>query len=176
MAGLEPAVIVRALATQEGIVSGRFQTFHAQDGLTAIVDYAHTPDGLAKVLETAAEFAKGKIITVFGCGGDRDPKKRPVMGEIAGKLSQYCVITSDNPRTEDPEAIIDQVEQGMKKTGCAYERVADRREAIARAIAIAEPEDVVMIAGKGHEDYQIIGREKIHLDDREEVKKALNSR
>lgn len=176
LTGLMPEVIIRALATQEGVVSGRFQTFHAQDGLTAIVDYAHTPDGLAKVLETAAEFAKGRIITVFGCGGDRDPKKRPVMGEIAGKLSQYCVITSDNPRTEDPEAIIDQVEEGMKKTECAYERLADRREAIARAIALAKPEDVVMIAGKGHEDYQIIGREKIHLDDREEVKKALESR
>ena len=147
--------------------------FRGNDGVTAIVDYAHTPDGLAKVLETAAEFVKGRIITVFGCGGDRDNKKRPIMGEIAGRMSQYCVITSDNPRTEDPEAIINEVEAGVKPTGCAYERITDRKEAIARAIAMAEPEDVVMIAGKGHEDYQIIGREKIHLDDREEVQKAL---
>ena len=95
------------------------------------------------------------------------------MGEIAGRMSQYCVITSDNPRTEDPEAIIDEVEMGLKPTGCEYERIVDRREAIAKAIAMAKPEDVVMVAGKGHEDYQIIGREKTHLDDREEVQKAL---
>lgn len=176
LAGLTPEKITQALIMKEDIVAGRFQTFRAEDGLTAIVDYAHTPDGLAKVLETAAEFAKGRIITVFGCGGDRDPKKRPIMGEIAGQLSHYCIITSDNPRTEDPEAIITQVEEGLKPTGCAYEREADRRKAIAKAVSIAKPEDVIMIAGKGHEDYQIIGREKIHLDDREEVKKALSSR
>ena len=98
------------------------------------------------------------------------------MGEIAGKMSQYCLITSDNPRTEDPEAIIDEVEKGLKPTGCPYERIADRKAAIARAIQMAQPEDVVMVAGKGHEDYQIIGREKIHLDDREEVEKALEMR
>lgn len=176
LAGLSPEVIVRGMDIREAIVAGRFQTFRGRDGVTAIVDYAHTPDGLENVLQTAAEFAKGRIITVFGCGGDRDNKKRPVMGEIAGRMSQYCIITSDNPRTEDPERIIDEVEEGVKPTGCPYERIADRRQAIARAIAMAGAEDVVMIAGKGHEDYQIIGREKIHLDDREEVKKALEGR
>ena len=173
LAGVPAENIVKSMDVQVALVPGRFQMFRGSDGVTAIVDYAHTPDGLAKVLETAAEFAKGRIITVFGCGGDRDNKKRPIMGEIAGRMSQYCVITSDNPRTEDPEAIIDEVEMGLKPTGCDYERIADRREAIARAIAMAKPEDVIMVAGKGHEDYQIIGREKIHLDDREEVQKAL---
>ena len=173
MAGVPAENIVKSMDVKVALVPGRFQMFRGCDGVTAIVDYAHTPDGLAKVLETAAEFVKGRIITVFGCGGDRDNKKRPIMGEIAGRMSQYCVITSDNPRTEDPEAIINEVEAGVKPTGCAYERITDRKEAIARAIAMAEPEDVVMIAGKGHEDYQIIGREKIHLDDREEVQKAL---
>ena len=173
MAGVPAENIVKSMDVKVALVPGRFQMFRGNDGVTAIVDYAHTPDGLAKVLETAAEFVKGRIITVFGCGGDRDNKKRPIMGEIAGRMSQYCVITSDNPRTEDPEAIINEVEAGVKPTGCAYERITDRKEAIARAIAMAEPEDVVMIAGKGHEDYQIIGREKIHLDDREEVQKAL---
>ena len=173
MAGVPAENIVKSMDVKVALVPGRFQMFRGNDGVTAIVDYAHTPDGLAKVLETAAEFVKGRIITVFGCGGDRDNKKRPIMGEIAGRMSQYCVITSDNPRPEDPEAIINEVEAGVKPTGCAYERITDRKEAIARAIAMAEPEDVVMIAGKGHEDYQIIGREKIHLDDREEVQKAL---
>lgn len=176
MAGIAPEQIVRSLDVPVAFVPGRFQVFRGSDGLTAIVDYAHTPDGLAKVLETAAEFAKGRIITVFGCGGDRDNRKRPIMGEIAGRMSQYCIITSDNPRTEDPEAIIDEVEAGVKPTGCPYERIADRRRAIEQAIRMAQPEDVIMIAGKGHEDYQIIGREKIHLDDREEVKKALEAR
>lgn len=176
MAGVAAEKVVAGLNVKEALVPGRFQMLRSADGVTAIVDYAHTPDGLAKVLETAAEFAKGRIITVFGCGGDRDNKKRPVMGEIAGRMSQYCIITSDNPRTEDPEAIIDEVEAGMKLTDCPYERLADRREAIARAIAMAGPKDVVMVAGKGHEDYQIIGREKLHLDDREEVQKALARR
>jgi UDP-N-acetylmuramoyl-L-alanyl-D-glutamate--2,6-diaminopimelate ligase len=173
LAGVPAEKIVESMDVQVALVPGRFQMFKGEDGVTAIVDYAHTPDGLAKVLETAAEFAKGRIITVFGCGGDRDNKKRPIMGEIAGRMSQYCVITSDNPRTEDPEAIIDEVEMGLKPTGCDYERIVDRREAIAKAIAMAKPEDIVMVAGKGHEDYQIIGREKTHLDDREEVQKAL---
>ena len=176
LTGIGAEQIIASLDVKKAFVPGRFQMFRGKDGVTAVVDYAHTPDGLANVLETAAEFTKGRIITVFGCGGDRDPKKRPIMGEIAGKMSQYCLITSDNPRTEDPEAIIDEVEKGLKPTGCPYERIADRKAAIARAIQMAQPEDVVMVAGKGHEDYQIIGREKIHLDDREEVEKALEMR
>lgn len=176
LAGVSSEVICEALDIKETKVAGRFETFHSEDGVTCVVDYAHTPDGLENVLQTAKEFVRNRIITVFGCGGDRDPKKRPIMGEIAGRMSDYCIITSDNPRTEDPESIIDQVEAGTRPTGCEYIRLADRREAIARAVEMAESGDVVMIAGKGHEDYQIIGREKIHLDDREEVKKAIEKR
>ena len=176
MAGVPASVIIRGLDLDRPLVAGRFETFHSADGVTAVVDYAHTPDGLENVLETAREFVRGRVITVFGCGGDRDPKKRPIMGEIAGRLSDFSIITSDNPRTEDPEAIIDEVEVGTKATGGAYIRIADRRTAIAKAIAMAKEGDVVMVAGKGHEDYQIIGREKIHLDDREEVKAALLKR
>ena len=176
LAGVAPDVIVRGLNLEKPLVAGRFETYHSVDGVTAVVDYAHTPDGLENVLETAREFVKGRVITVFGCGGDRDPKKRPIMGEIAGRLSDFSIITSDNPRTEDPEAIIDQVEEGIKPTGGEYIRITDRRSAIAKAIDMAKDGDVVMVAGKGHEDYQIIGRVKIHLDDREEVKAALEKR
>lgn len=173
LAGIDQDVIVRALSVDVTRVAGRFETFRSGDGVTAVVDYAHTPDGLENVLQTANEFARGRVITVFGCGGDRDPLKRPIMGEIAGRLSDFCIITSDNPRTEDPESIIDQIEPGVKKTDCAYIRNSDRKEAIKAAIEMAKDGDVVMVAGKGHEDYQIIGREKLHLDDREEVRKAL---
>ena len=116
------------------------------------------------------------MITVVGCGGDRDRTKRPVMGRIAGQYSDYVILTSDNPRTEDPFAILAEIEPGTKETGCPYEVVEDRREAIARAIAQAQPGDIVLVAGKGHEDYQIIGRTKHHLDDVEEVRKAFKER
>ncbi|MCF0136076.1 MAG: UDP-N-acetylmuramoyl-L-alanyl-D-glutamate--2,6-diaminopimelate ligase [Lachnospiraceae bacterium] len=176
LCGISPESIVKSLNLDHTIVDGRFETFRSRDGVIAVVDYAHTPDGLKNVLETAREFARGRIITVVGCGGDRDPVKRPIMGEIAGRLSDYCVLTSDNPRTEDPEKIIDRVEDGTRPTGCPYIRTADRREAIRLAIAMARPSDIVMVAGKGHEDYQIIGRTKIHLDDREEVTARLAER
>lgn len=138
-----------------------------------MVDYAHTPDGLENVLKTAKEFAKGKIITVFGCGGDRDKTKRPIMGETAGRLSDYCLITSDNPRTEDPLQIIGEVEAGIRKTGCPYEKIPDRREAIRHAAALAESGDVILVAGKGHETYQIFPDRTIHFDDVEEVRDAF---
>lgn len=176
MSGLDAKQIAAALDLERTVAAGRFETLRSKDGVIAVVDYAHTPDGLKNVLETAREFAKGKIITVFGCGGDRDPIKRPIMGEIAGNLSDYCIVTSDNPRTEDPEKILDQIEVGIEKTKCSYERMADRKEAIRKAILSAKRGDVVMIAGKGHEDYQIIGRTKIHLDDREEVRAAFEAR
>lgn len=163
---------------QEGLqhilgVSGRFQTIKSKRGFNAIVDYAHTPDGLENILNTAKEFVTGRIITVFGCGGDRDRTKRPIMGEIAGRLSDYCIITSDNPRTEDPQAILNDVEEGVKKTSCPYTKLVDRREAICHGVSYAKQGDIVLIAGKGHENYQIFPDKTIHFDDVEEVKKAF---
>ena len=159
-------------AVEEGIdgvrgVAGRFEKVENSRGIPVIVDYAHTPDALEKVLNTAGEFTKGRIITVFGCGGDRDPSKRPLMGEAAGKLSDFCVVTSDNPRTEDPDAIIEQILPGIRGTECTYEVEPDRRRGIKRALQEWQPGDTVIIAGKGHEDYQIIGTVKHHFDDRE---------
>lgn len=164
--------IVAGLQSNVG-VSGRFQTIKSKRGYNAIVDYAHTPDGLENILKTAQEFVKGKIITVFGCGGDRDRTKRPIMGEIAGKLSDYCIITSDNPRTENPAMILDDVEVGMKKTNCEYIKLVDRREAICHAVEYGKKGDIIVIAGKGHENYQIFADKTIHFDDVEEVKKAF---
>lgn len=151
-------------------IKGRFQAIESPSGYTAIVDYAHAPDGLLNVLETMNGFKSGKIITVFGCGGDRDKTKRPIMGEIAGKYSDYCIITSDNPRTEDPYVILDEIEVGMKRTSCDYTKLVDRREGIEAGLSMAEPGDLILIAGKGHEDYQIIGKTKHHFDDAEIVR------
>lgn len=132
-----------------------------------IIDYAHTPDGLEKVIHTVKGFARGRVITLFGCGGDRDKTKRPIMGEIAGRYSDYTVLTSDNPRTEDPFSIIGDIYAGMAKTDGKYCIVPDRRAAIFHALSLAEPEDVVLIAGKGQEEYQIIGKEKLPFNERE---------
>ncbi|MFZ5965852.1 MAG: UDP-N-acetylmuramoyl-L-alanyl-D-glutamate--2,6-diaminopimelate ligase [Bacillota bacterium] len=147
-------------------VPGRFELVGNTGDHCIIVDYAHTPDALENVLNTTKEFVKGKLITVFGCGGDRDKTKRPMMGEIAGKLSDYCVITSDNPRTENPGVIMEEIENGIKKTDCKYKMIVDRRMAIHEAIASSTPGDVIVIAGKGHETYQIIGSNVIDFDDR----------
>lgn len=170
--GIPMETIIAGLKENYG-VPGRFQTIKSHRGFNAIVDYAHTPDGLENILKTAREFVKGRIITVFGCGGDRDRTKRPIMGEIGGRLSDICVITSDNPRTEDPELIIKDVEEGIKGTGCPYECICDRKEAILHAISIAKEGDVVVIAGKGHEDYQIFKDKTIHFDDAEVVREAF---
>ncbi len=148
-------------------VAGRFESLDNSRGIPVIVDYAHTPDALENVLKTAREFTEKRIITVFGCGGDRDRTKRPVMGEIAGRNSDFCVVTSDNPRTEDPEAILQDIVPGIEATGCEYVVIEDRRRAIKRALTEYRPGDAVIIAGKGHEDYQIIGTVKQHFDDRE---------
>ena len=128
---------------------------------------------MENILNTAREFVKGRIITVFGCGGDRDRTKRPIMGEIAGKLSDYCIITPDNPRTENPALILEDVEEGVKKTNCAYTKMVDRREAICHGVEYAKEGDVIVIAGKGHENYQIFADKTIHFDDVEEVRKAF---
>lgn len=170
--GIPMEEIVVGLAENTG-VAGRFQTVRSKNGAQAVVDYAHTPDGLDNVLKTAAEFAQGRIITIFGCGGDRDKTKRPIMGEIAGKRSDYCIITSDNPRTENPQEILSQIEEGMKMTACRYEKLVDRREAILRGAGMAQAGDVIVIAGKGHETYQIFKNETLHFDDVEEIRKAF---
>ncbi|GMQ59909.1 UDP-N-acetylmuramoyl-L-alanyl-D-glutamate--2,6-diaminopimelate ligase [Vallitalea sediminicola] len=166
--GVPMDVVIKGLEKNKGI-RGRFQSFTSSKGYTVIVDYAHAPDGLLNVLQSMKEFAKARIITVFGCGGDRDTSKRPIMGEIAGTNSDYCVITSDNPRTEDPISIIDEVEIGIKKTKCEYVKVADRLKGIHTALSMAKEGDLILIAGKGHEDYQILHDKVIHLDDAEVV-------
>ncbi|HHY90485.1 MAG TPA: UDP-N-acetylmuramoyl-L-alanyl-D-glutamate--2,6-diaminopimelate ligase [Clostridiales bacterium] len=147
-------------------VPGRFELIPGTGDHTIIVDYAHTPDALENVLKAIREFAQGRIITVFGCGGDRDKTKRPIMGRIAGELSDYCIITSDNPRTEDPITIMNEIELGIKETVCKYKMIEDRKDAIREAIDMSAPEDVVLIAGKGHETYQILGNKVIDFDDR----------
>ena len=152
-------------------VPGRFERIFADVPFEVIVDYAHTPDGVKNVLQTAAQICKGKIITVIGCGGDRDNSKRPIMGKIASDLSDVVIITSDNPRTEDPEKILDEIEAGIDKKN--YERVIDRRAAIFRAIELAKAGDIVLILGKGHENYQILSTGKIHFDDREIALEAI---
>lgn len=148
------------------VVPGRFELVPNEKNLVIIVDYSHTPDALENALTTIKEFSEGNIITVFGCGGDRDKTKRPIMGEIAGKLSDYCIITSDNPRTEDPEEIIKDVEVGIKRTLCKYKMIVDREHGIREAIHACGPKDVILIAGKGHETYQILGNKVIDFDDR----------
>jgi len=140
-----------------------------------LVDYAHTPDGLENALLACRPFCKGRLICVFGCGGDRDRSKRPLMGAIAARLSDAVVVTSDNPRTEDPQRILDDVVAGIPAGG-DLQVEGDRARAIAMAIAEAGPEDLVLIAGKGHEDYQILGTEKIYFDDREQAETALRAR
>ena len=145
---------------------------HAGD-FAVVVDYAHTDDALKNVLRTARAVARGRVITVFGCGGDRDRTKRAPMGEAAASLSDVVIATSDNPRTEDPEAILRDVEPGLRAAGKPYLKITDRRAAIGRAVGEARAGDIVVIAGKGHEDYQIIGTEKHHFDDREVALEAL---
>lgn len=154
-------------------VPGRSEVVPTTRNFTVIVDYAHTPDSLENILKASRVYTKGKIICVFGCGGDRDTAKRPMMGEIAGKLAGYTVITSDNPRSEKPEEIIRQIEEGMKKTNGKYKVIVDRKKAIEHALRKAEKGDLILIAGKGHETYQEINGEKHHFDDREVVRELV---
>lgn len=151
------------------VVPGRFELVKNSKNIIAFVDFAHTPDALKKVLLTAGDLTKGRIICVFGCGGDRDKTKRPFMGKIAGSHSDYCILTSDNPRTESQEEIFAQIEEGLYESGCIYEVIEDRREAIKRAIKIYKKGDIIIIAGKGHENYQIIGGAKKYFSDRETI-------
>jgi UDP-N-acetylmuramoyl-L-alanyl-D-glutamate--2,6-diaminopimelate ligase len=172
-------------------VAGRFERVtangkngHNAEDITVIVDYAHTPDALANVLRTVRDAQanqgvcrpKGRVITVFGCGGDRDRAKRPMMGEEAARLSDYVIATSDNPRSEDPLLILNDIRVGLARVGKHYDLMVDRREAIFRAIMQARPGDVIVIAGKGHETYQILPTGKIDFDDREVSREALAER
>ncbi|MBE6212618.1 MAG: UDP-N-acetylmuramoyl-L-alanyl-D-glutamate--2,6-diaminopimelate ligase [Rikenellaceae bacterium] len=156
-------------------VSGRFETVIAKDGTTAVVDFAHTPDALENIIKTIDELRQGgqRLIVVCGCGGDRDKTKRPIMGGMAAKMADIAIFTSDNPRTEDPEQILREMEAGVE-SGDKYLKITDRHEAIKTAVMLAEPRDIILLAGKGHEDYQIIGTEKHHFNDKEVVKEYFN--
>ena len=177
--GTPPACIESAIS-KNIIIPGRLEKIENNAGFEVLVDYAHTPDALRNVLNTLVSLKKNNIITVFGCGGDRDSKKRPQMGQIAGQLSDYVIITSDNPRSEDPEKIIKEIEGGIKNSSSQhnnYIKIVDREKAIKKSIEIAGKNDIVLIAGKGHENYQIIGNKRLNFDDRKIVRKYLgNSR
>jgi len=152
---------------------GRFERVPNDSDFAVVVDYAHTDDALLNTLKTARDLTTGRIITVFGCGGDRDKTKRQPMGRVAGQSSDFVIITSDNPRTEDPLKIIQEIEIGVKETGTEYLAISDRRQGIFEAVTKARSGDVVIIAGKGHETYQLIDNEKFHFDDREVAAEAL---
>ena len=176
--GLSMEEIVKGLATFTA-VPGRFELIEEGQDFAVVVDYAHTPDGLENILQTAKKIVENRILVVFGCGGDRDATKRPIMGRIAAQLGDRVFVTSDNPRTEDPVQIVKDVEVGVREglhDDVTYEVIVDRREAIHKAIAEATTGDVVIIAGKGHEDYQILKDETIHFDDREVAREALKER
>jgi UDP-N-acetylmuramoyl-L-alanyl-D-glutamate--2,6-diaminopimelate ligase len=169
--GFEQNEILQSISSLKR-VSGRFETIKSDGGIFFIVDYAHTPDALENVLDSINEIRtkNERLITVFGCGGDRDHTKRPEMGDIASKKSTLAIITSDNPRTEDPLAIIKEIEAGVQAQNFSkYTSIPDRKEAIKMAIKFAEPKDIVLVAGKGHETYQEINGVRYHFDDKETI-------
>ena len=168
--GMKDEEIIEKIKNIHG-APGRFEPVKIDADFTVIVDYAHTGDALENILKSVNELKTGRVISVFGCGGDRDKGKRPIMAEIAEKYSDLTVATSDNPRTEDPAEILQDVVKGFKKENHIIE--VDRKKAVAIAVQNAKKDDIIVIAGKGHETYQIIGREKIHFDDREAVQEAL---
>jgi UDP-N-acetylmuramoyl-L-alanyl-D-glutamate--2,6-diaminopimelate ligase len=168
--GLREAVLSLGKSPQ---VPGRLEAVPAKRQFQAFVDYAHTPDALLNVLKTLRELEPGRLIVVFGCGGDRDRQKRPLMGEIADRHADYAIITSDNPRKEDPNAIIAEVDKGFRSAH--YEKIVDRTEAITRAIELAQPRDIVLIAGKGHENYQEFADHTVPFDDLQVARRALEN-
>lgn len=177
--GMSPASIEQAVRSVTN-VPGRFERVQEGQNFTVVVDYAHTDDALQRLLEAAEVVKQARIITVFGCGGDRDRGKRSKMGQVAVKKSDLVIVTSDNPRTEDPQVILSDIEQGIEalppEARCVFHVISDRAEAIQAAIDLASSGDLVLIAGKGHEDYQILGTQKVHFDDREEARKAIRLR
>ena len=183
--GIDPDTVARGIAALPG-VPGRLERFGPPAGPGVFVDYAHTPAAITQALAALQTLNFSRLITVFGCGGDRDRSKRPLMGQAAAEKSQLVIVTSDNPRTEDPLAIIREIEPGLETSGLpkitaaaaqrgetGYLVVPDRREAIRLAVSLARPGEAVLVAGKGHENYQIWGAERRHFDDREEVAQAL---
>lgn len=177
-AGCALALDVPLDAVKDGLetapqVPGRLERIECGQPFTVVVDYAHTPDSLEKAIAALRPVTAGRLIVVFGCGGDRDPDKRPMMGQVAGRSADHTVLTSDNPRSEDPVGIILAIEDGVRATGGSYEVVVDRARAIERAIERARPGDTVLIAGKGHEDYQIFADRVVHFDDREVARRVL---
>jgi UDP-N-acetylmuramoyl-L-alanyl-D-glutamate--2,6-diaminopimelate ligase len=171
--GVDSATIKSALEKVTG-VAGRFEQVDCGQDFTVVVDYAHTPDGLENILQTGRQIVQNRLITVFGCGGDRDRTKRPLMGKIAAEWSDFCIVTSDNPRSEEPEAIIDDIMPGLKAVeNSHYAKIVDRRDAIEHAIRLARPGDLVIIAGKGHETYQLIKDKVLDFDDRQVAREIL---
>ena len=175
--GVDEATIDKAIQTFHS-VPGRFELVEAGQDFAIVVDYSHTPDSLQKALETARAMKPNRIIAVFGCGGDRDKTKRPIMGRIGAELADIPIVTSDNPRSENPETIVSEVEAGVKeglKPGQHHEVIVNRRDAIYRAVELAQTNDIIVIAGKGHETYQILNDGTIHFDDREEARNAVHA-
>lgn len=173
--GIGLAPCADALATAQG-VKGRMESVPTDGDYSIIIDYSHKPDALENVLKTLRPVTRGRLMVLFGCGGDRDRLKRPIMGAIAADNADYVIVTSDNPRTEDPMEIINEILPGLKNKRTPYKVICDRREAIGWAIDKAQPGDVILLAGKGHEDYQVIGHERIHMDEREIVAEYLSKR
>ena len=171
--GCSPEIIKTALENIK--IPGRSELVPNKKELNIMIDYAHSPESLENILQAVKTYTKGRVIVVFGCGGDRDKGKRPLMGEIAGRIADYSIVTSDNPRTEDPEAIIKDIEEGISKTKGKYEVIVDRKKAIEKAIAMANKRDLVILAGKGHEPYQEINKEKYPFDERVIVKEIINN-
>ena len=166
--GIEGTVMKEALEKIK--VPGRSEMVENKLEIPIMIDYAHSPESLQNILQAVSSYTKGKVISVFGCGGDRDTRKRPLMGEISGRIADYTIITSDNPRTEDPQKIVDQIEEGIKKTKANYEVIVDRTQAIETAIKMANKKDIIVLAGKGHEPYQEINGVKHPFDERIIVK------
>lgn len=174
-AGVNKKHVVGGLQRIKG-VPGRFQKVENDLNINAIIDFAHTPDALENLLNIAEEIKEGRLICVFGCGGNRDKEKRSIMGEIAGLHSDFCIITSDNPRFEEPNGIISEIEKGILRTTCKYTLEEDRYKAIEKAIEIYEKGDLIIIAGKGHEKYQLVNGKKIPFDDEKVVKDIINTK
>ncbi len=173
--GADIADAAETLSKCSGVM-GRAEIVPTGKDFSVIIDYAHTPDAVENILKTVRGFANGRVVTLIGCGGDRDKTKRPIMGAIAAELSDFVIVTSDNPRTEEPGAIIEDILAGMADTNTPFKVIENRREAIGWAIENAKPEDVIILAGKGHETYQIVGKEKRHFDEREIVRDFLGEK
>ncbi|MBP5426402.1 MAG: UDP-N-acetylmuramoyl-L-alanyl-D-glutamate--2,6-diaminopimelate ligase [Clostridiales bacterium] len=169
--GIEPSAIKAGLS--DVVVPGRAEIVEANDEYTVMIDYAHSPDSLKNILETVKGYKKGRLVSVFGCGGDRDKAKRPMMGEISGRLADFTIITSDNPRTEDPDVIVKEIEAGIKNITKEYITITDRKDAIKYAIENHKKNDIIVLAGKGHETYQIFKDKTIHFDEREVVRDII---